>query len=56
MSDGRLATRPPQYPLGKTLHKNSRSLISEAADDQSLMAFFEAPTDVRILTKELSAT
>ena len=48
MPDGRLVTRPPQYPLGRTLHKNSRSLwISEAADDQSLMAFFEASTDVR---------
>ncbi|MDA9836530.1 PD-(D/E)XK motif protein [Luminiphilus sp.] len=32
------------------MHKNSRVLwISEAADDQSLMAFFEAPTDVRNL-------
>lgn len=50
MGDGRLATRPPQYPLGMTVHKNSRVLwISEAADDQSLMAFFEAPTDVRNL-------
>ena len=50
MTDGRLTTRPPQYPLGRTLHKNSRSLwISEAADDHSLMVFFEAPTDVRNL-------
>lgn len=50
MTDGRLVERPPQYPLGRTLHKNSRSLwISEAPDDQSLMAFFEAPTDVRNL-------
>lgn len=50
MSNGRLATRPPQYPLGRTAHKNSRVLwISQAADDQSLIAFFEAPTDVRNL-------
>jgi hypothetical protein len=43
-----LEKRPPQYPLGKSLHRASRQLwLSEAPDDKSLMVFFDAPADLR---------
>lgn len=47
----KLEDRPPQYPLGRTLHENCRTLwLSQAADDKSLMVFFESPTVVNDIT------
>jgi hypothetical protein len=42
-----LLERPPQYPLGRSLHMASRHLwLSEAPDDKSLMVFFDAHADL----------
>lgn len=46
-----LAERPPEYPLGRHFHESASNYLwlSQAADDQSLMVFFDANEDVRNL-------